>query len=611
MYESDEILQTEDQNSLEHHGIKGQKWGQRRFQNPDGSYTELGKERRRVGFKEESKKEDDKSENKAEQLPDIKIGGKAYKDMTKKELRAARKRARHNEAERRAQREFNRDKREAIEKGDISFISKNISRFTNQEIDDAVNRYKKMQNVWAMDKANKKDADYYLDKTIHYLNKAGQVTKGITDIANYFNNASTNAANKRKAGYQADQEYYKSLQEEYKALHPDTSNKNDGGGKKDKSNKDSGTQKGVENEKKALQELKEKDKSKKKDYNSDNLLTDEEKLEIHEREQEKHQKRLDKIARKEAKREAKLREKEEREAEKERERQYEEDLDRREAEAKEYKSYKERMEKEESEAEEVSKRNREQQEREYKEYKERQEREEREAAELQKRLRREEQERKEREEREERERREAESRERRLQEEARRREEEDRKRKQEDFELRKWVDSSPEYQKEHHKEAEKALQDNWWDLMYSGKKKEGLLGSFFSKKDKDKYKDYKDSDRYKKLEEDLKELNSKYLTNLSTAYSNQKVGSASGSRRANKYNKYPSNNVSPKHIHSVQDEKWSKQMKSGESHKKINDWIKDMTKKYQVERGMSKAKAKEYAERYVDAWLEAYDEGKV
>lgn len=28
---------------LEHHGIKGQKWGIRRYQNPDGTLTEEGK----------------------------------------------------------------------------------------------------------------------------------------------------------------------------------------------------------------------------------------------------------------------------------------------------------------------------------------------------------------------------------------------------------------------------------------------------------------------------------------------------------------------------------------------------------------------------------------
>jgi hypothetical protein len=35
-----------DTSFLCHHGIKGQKWGVRRYQNPDGSYTEAGKKRR-------------------------------------------------------------------------------------------------------------------------------------------------------------------------------------------------------------------------------------------------------------------------------------------------------------------------------------------------------------------------------------------------------------------------------------------------------------------------------------------------------------------------------------------------------------------------------------
>lgn len=34
-------------NVIIHYGIKGQKWGQRRFQNPDGTYTDIGKQRRR------------------------------------------------------------------------------------------------------------------------------------------------------------------------------------------------------------------------------------------------------------------------------------------------------------------------------------------------------------------------------------------------------------------------------------------------------------------------------------------------------------------------------------------------------------------------------------
>ena len=167
-----------DENTLVHYGTKGMKWGERNYQNPDGTYTELGKERRRVGYKETKSEAEKKKKTLAnEKEPDIKIGGKAYKDMSKKELKAAKKRARHNEAERRAQREFNRDKARAIDEGDLQFLAKNRAKLSDDDIYKAVDRYKKLKAISDLaDEEARATQDKYFNKAMKLLEKGGQAT---------------------------------------------------------------------------------------------------------------------------------------------------------------------------------------------------------------------------------------------------------------------------------------------------------------------------------------------------------------------------------------------------------------------------------------------------
>ncbi len=74
------------ENYLEHYGVQGQKWGIRRFQNKDGTLTELGKKRygseKMQAYKESERNRFIKKLNKAVQKGDIKKGNKAAKQLT-------------------------------------------------------------------------------------------------------------------------------------------------------------------------------------------------------------------------------------------------------------------------------------------------------------------------------------------------------------------------------------------------------------------------------------------------------------------------------------------------------------------------------------------------
>ena len=77
-------LYYETPNSLQHHGIKGQKWGVRRFQNKDGTLTAKGKKRYNTDYSAEAKTmSDEELRSRIARLSNE----KKYMDLTRKQTK--------------------------------------------------------------------------------------------------------------------------------------------------------------------------------------------------------------------------------------------------------------------------------------------------------------------------------------------------------------------------------------------------------------------------------------------------------------------------------------------------------------------------------------------
>ena len=66
---------------LYHHGILGQKWGQRRFQNEDGTYTEEGQIRRR---KEDRYSADERRKRELAKKPSSELSNKELRELNER-----------------------------------------------------------------------------------------------------------------------------------------------------------------------------------------------------------------------------------------------------------------------------------------------------------------------------------------------------------------------------------------------------------------------------------------------------------------------------------------------------------------------------------------------
>lgn len=186
--------------SLEHHGIKGQKWGIRRFQNPDGSLTSAGKQRYSVKMarKYHLFEEHPNSAQAWDNARYIKDAGGRHSEIKKylrdnkfssdeikfwakdngygrrirDDVNDAISNAKTKREEKRAERAAAARKK-AFEEGDLSWAKKNANKLTNNELNEIMNRANTMKRLDELSHPDRKSSMEKIQNAANKLSSFG------------------------------------------------------------------------------------------------------------------------------------------------------------------------------------------------------------------------------------------------------------------------------------------------------------------------------------------------------------------------------------------------------------------------------------------------------
>lgn len=148
-----------DADFLAHHGVPKQKWGERRYQNKDGSLTPLGREHRRLTRPSRAGKSEDKK--KKPSLKEVYAASKAKKAAAKEAKAEERRKAVEaretaklekaaNEARERSEKEragIEEIRKKVLVSKDPKYIMDNLQYLDNNEVSAMATRLEKQANI--------------------------------------------------------------------------------------------------------------------------------------------------------------------------------------------------------------------------------------------------------------------------------------------------------------------------------------------------------------------------------------------------------------------------------------------------------------------------------